>query len=295
MVREGEFSPPGKRIAGHCVSSPGRWRAWSRGNAENSWLVKGCDSLRGRPVCSVDDLDKGCASSARHPVFVTIRVRTGWSGAGVESTPARHRGAHRARWRVHNIVGARTGAHHELHRHRAVAMRRTADIGCAHRIPGMSCTHLRRRRRRASRHGFGRPPGNCRERRQTGGGDVNSAVRSRDASASCWRYSRRSGGRYGGIGATIESSALKGERSPAPSPLPAGPGPGGQSCPGAWHCDFVVRPAGRFPAITAGCPGWGRAVGAAARAPGGAGRPGRRPGPGALGPRWRGGGRRLRG
>ncbi|MFI6107506.1 hypothetical protein [Streptomyces sp. NPDC051310] len=54
------------------------------------------------------------------------------------------------------------------------------------------------RRPRTERHGFGRPPGNCRERRRTGGGfgDGYSAARGRAASAS--RSSRPAMGRSPG-------------------------------------------------------------------------------------------------
>lgn len=93
--------------------------------------------------------------------------------------------------------------------------RRSAP-GCA--VESTGPTHLQRRPRR-ERHGFGRPPGNCRERRRTGGGfgDGYSAARSRAASASCSGRSRCSGGRCGGVGWTIGASVLEWVRSPAPS------------------------------------------------------------------------------
>lgn len=71
-----------------------------------------------------------------------------------------------------------------------------------------------RRRPRAVRHGFGRPPGYCceRERRRRGGGigdGYSCATRSRDASARCARRSSCFGERNVGIGPTIGASALK--------------------------------------------------------------------------------------
>lgn len=77
-----------------------------------------------------------------------------------------------------------------------------------------------RRRARAVRQGFGQPPGYCRERegRRAGGGvwDGDSAIRSREASASRSRRSRCSGERDGRIGSTMRASIVRCGLAPSP-------------------------------------------------------------------------------
>lgn len=206
--------------------------------------------------------DKGCAPGAvrtRRPMHtttpdlrtVTHRVRTGSVVRCRE-----HRGAHRyGRAGVHDIVGARTGcarccsscAPRDCTTSWA---RRTVRI--AERVRALDAgaprTHRwRRRRSRADRHGFGRPPGYCRvQRRRFGGG--YSAARSRTALVSCFRRARCAGESSGGIGSTMRASVLM-SRSPHSRPSPSAPGPDRRSRPGYWLGDFVSCPAGRSRAV----------------------------------------------
>lgn len=152
-----------------------------------------------------------------------------------------------------------------------------------------------RRRPRTVRHGFDRPPGYCRERRQAGCGfgDGYSAVRRRLASARCSRRSRCFGESCIRIRSATGSSSFTGA-VPVLSPRP---GVCGAGAPGA--CRVLARRlrcASRR-AVTAvdRAPGRDRGAGAAARAAGGGRRRGRRARPGASCLRRCGGGRQRRG
>lgn len=266
---------------------------------------------------------KGGASSAPHPMHrhppYTHRVER----TGVAATPTRASGtcgaAHRCggavRWEC--TTSSATAPVHPMHRTTApdAGMFRTPAPGGAHRVDrsirttvastpsergavgSTVSTQPRRRRRRALRHGFGRPPGYCRERRRTDGRGVGagySAVRSWLASTRCSRRSRCFGESCIRIRSTTGSSSFTGA-VPVLSPRS---GVSGAGAPGA--CRGLARRlrcASRR-AVTAGDrgPGRDRAAGAAARAPGGGcRRRGRRARPGASCPRRCGGGRRRRG
>lgn len=229
---EGEFSPryaasrthkaTERAVANTAQGKRRQIRPWTRVDSPPD---KGC-------APGAAHLDKGCAPTAPTRRTVTLRVYI----TGAVRTAVRWPG-------VHCIVGARTGAHDAVHR---------AHLDAHHRVrapdAGMSRTHFwRRRLRRADRHGFGRPPGYRRERRRTSGGfgDGYSAIRSRDASASCFRRSRSSGEMCGGIGSTMRASALEGVGPPhlrLSLPLP---GRARRPRPGRCSGDFARRPARR--------------------------------------------------
>lgn len=100
---------------------------------------------------------------------------------------------------------------------------------------------------RATRHGFGRPPGYCRERRRTGGGfgDGDRAARSRLAVTSSSRCSNCSGVRCVRVGLTIGASGLGWVTSRHPCLSRPVPGPRRRSRPDRWCGYCAVRPAKR--------------------------------------------------
>lgn len=135
------------------------------------------------------------AHSGAHPT---------WSGE-CKTSSARAPGAHGAVHRAHPERECTTSSERRAVRWAgALHPVRAADAG-------LSRTHRRRcRRGRVGRHGFGRPPGYCRERRRAGGGFGAGyrAARSRTASVSCSRRSRNSGERCSGTGSIMRASVL---------------------------------------------------------------------------------------